>query len=81
MRERLDGTLAYAYDVIGGLGRADLERDWHVQGFQESGVAIVVHVVEHFSYHVGQITLHTKLLLDVDTGYYAGQDLTRTGDD
>jgi uncharacterized damage-inducible protein DinB len=78
LRERLDATLAYAYDVIGGLGAADLERTWNVQGFTETGVAIVLHVVEHFSYHVGQITLHTKLLLDIDTGYYAGQDLSVT---
>ncbi len=78
LRERLDATLAYAYDVIGGLGEADLERTWNVQGFSETGLAIVLHVVEHFSYHTGQITLHTKLLLDIDTGYYAGQDLNRT---
>ena len=78
LRERLDATLAYAYDVIGGLGAADLERTWNVQGFTETGVAIVLHVVEHFSYHVGQITLHTKLLLDIDTGYYTGQDLNAT---
>ena len=75
LRERLDSTLAFAYDVIGGLSEADLARTWNVQGFTESGVAIVLHVVEHFSYHVGQITLHTKLLLDIDTGYYSGQDL------
>lgn len=75
LREQLDATLAQAYEVIGGLGRADLERTWRVQGFQETGLAIVLHVVEHFSYHVGQITLHTKILLDIDTGYYAGQDL------
>lgn len=80
LRERLDSTLAFAYDVIGGLGSADLERTWNVQGFTETGLAIVLHVVEHFSYHTGQITLHTKLLLDIDTGYYAGQDLNRTGE-
>lgn len=80
LRERLDSTLAYAYDVIGGLGEADLARSWDVQGFSESGLAIVLHVVEHFSYHTGQITLHTKLLLDIDTGYYAGQDLNGTGE-
>ena len=57
----------------------DLTRTWQVQGFKESGLAIVLHVVEHFSYHVGQITLHTKLLKDVDTGYYTGQDLERKG--
>lgn len=78
LRERLDATLAYAYDVIGGLGEADLGRTWNVQGYSETGLAIVMHVVEHFSYHVGQITLHTKLRLDIDTGYYAGQDLNTT---
>ena len=75
--ERLDATLVPAVDVLGGLTAHDLTRNWHVQGFQESGLAIVLHVVEHFSYHVGQITLHTKLLKDVDTGYYAGLDLQR----
>lgn len=79
LRERLDSTLAYAIDVIMGLGEADLERTWNVQGFTETGLAIVLHVVEHFSYHTGQITLHTKLLLDIDTGYYAGEDLSKTG--
>lgn len=78
LRERLDSTLAYAYDVLAGLSEADMKRSWNVQGFSESGLAIVLHVVEHFSYHVGQITLHTKLLLDIDTGYYAGQDLDAT---
>jgi len=77
--ERLDGTLVRAIEVIEGLGRQELEHRWDVQGFQETGLAIVLHVVEHFSYHVGQITLHTKLLRDVDTGYYAGQDLGTTG--
>lgn len=77
--ERLDAVLVRACEVIGGLGRAELERTWSVQGFRENGLAIVLHVVEHFSYHVGQITLHTKLLLDIDTGYYAGQDLDHKG--
>lgn len=71
----LGTTLERARAVIRSLDQEGLERLWAVQGFQESGTAIILHVVEHFSYHVGQITLHTKLLLDVDTGYYAGQDL------
>ncbi|MBL7986211.1 MAG: DUF1572 family protein [Flavobacteriales bacterium] len=76
--EQLDAVLAYAYDTLNGLSEADLARNWAVQGFTESGTGVVVHVVEHFSYHVGQITLHTKLLLDIDTGYYAGQRLDVT---
>ncbi len=76
--EKLDSTLVYAFDAINGLSELDLVRTWKVQGFTENGTDIVLHVVEHFSYHVGQITLHTKLMLDIDTGYYAGQDLDRT---
>ena len=75
LMQKLDSTLAYAYDVIQGLSEADLMRTWNVQGFRETGTGILLHVVEHFSYHTGQITLHTKLMLDVDMGYYAGQDL------
>lgn len=75
--DRLDSTLVRALEVVQGLGPAELARTWAVQGFRETGVAIVLHVVEHFSYHVGQITLHTKSLLDADTGYYAGLDLDR----
>ncbi len=75
----LDRVLDQAVVVISNLREEDLVSNWAVQGFKESGLAIVLHVVEHFSYHTGQITLHTKLLLDVDTGYYAGQDLDAKG--
>ena len=37
-----------------------------------------VHVVEHFSYHVGQITYIAKSRKAVDLGYYAGVDLNVT---
>ena len=72
---KLDGTISEAVAVLENLNAADLEAIWDVQIYKETGVAIVVHVVEHFSYHVGQITLHTKLFQGVDTGYYSGQDL------
>lgn len=65
-------------DVRAGLASltaADLLQSYAVQTFEENGVAILIHVVEHFSYHVGQITYQTKALLNIDTGYYAGLDL------
>lgn len=46
-----------------------------VQTFRETGMSILVHVVEHFSYHVGQVTLLTKWLKNTDTGYYEGVPL------
>jgi len=32
-------------------------------------------VIEHFSYHTGQIAIIAKYLKNVDLGFYAGQDL------
>ncbi|TAE47440.1 MAG: DUF1572 domain-containing protein [Bacteroidetes bacterium] len=61
--------------LLDRLGPEDLERMYEVQGFQESGVAILVHVTEHVSYHTGQITYFVKMHTGKDTGYYAGQNL------
>lgn len=46
-----------------------------VQVFEESGVAILVHAIEHFSYHTGQIARDTKRILKIDLGFYAHLDL------
>ena len=46
-----------------------------VQTFQENGLSIIIHVIEHFSYHVGQITYFTKLRKDINLGYYQGISL------
>lgn len=46
-----------------------------VQGYSFSGIGNVLHVVEHFSYHTGQIALYTKLLQNKDLGFYDGVDL------
>jgi len=43
--------------------------------FHESGVSILFHVTEHFSYHTGQITYYTKMVKDIDTAYYGKLDL------
>jgi hypothetical protein len=72
---RLAGTMEEARASLDRLTPAALLRAYRVQGFTESGMSILVHTVEHFSYHVGQITYAVKARLDVDTGYYAGVDL------
>ena len=48
----------------------------NVQGFTFSGIGIIVHVVEHYAYHTGQIAFWTKILKDQDLGFYDGIDLT-----
>lgn len=62
-------------EVIENLNEKKLTRNYMVQGFEESGMSIVIHVIEHFSYHIGQIAQQTKLLVDEDLGFYAGLDL------
>jgi uncharacterized damage-inducible protein DinB len=61
--------------LIGNLNEEDINKEYEVQCYTEHGVSILIHVIEHFSYHVGQVTFYTKLLLDIDTNYYVGQDL------
>jgi uncharacterized damage-inducible protein DinB len=71
LRERLDRACA----VVAGLTESDLEREYAVQGYQETGVGMLLHAVEHLSYHVGQITFYVKFIRGVDVGYYRGVDL------
>ena len=68
-----------AIESIAELHEDQLTRSYDVQGFQETGTDILVHVVEHLSYHTGQIALHTKIFTNEDLGFYAGQDLNSTG--
>jgi uncharacterized damage-inducible protein DinB len=54
---------------------ADLLQQRRVQGFELSGLGMVLHVVEHLSYHTGQIAYLTKALKNRDLGFYDGIDL------
>jgi len=60
-----------ATKVIQNLTPAELNETYDVQVYKENGLSIVVHVIEHFSYHVGQITYAVKSLKNVDTQYYS----------
>ncbi len=61
--------------VLDRLTPADIERPIVVQGFNETGMSILIHVVEHFSYHVGQIAYIVKARLDKPTNFYGGINL------
>jgi uncharacterized damage-inducible protein DinB len=54
-----------------------LQSQHAIQGFDVSGFSIVVHVIEHFSYHTGQITTLTKWLTQKSTDYYGDIDLNQ----
>jgi uncharacterized damage-inducible protein DinB len=76
---RLEATMAQAAAVIERLDSATLLRSHRVQGFVETGLSILVHVVEHFSYHTGQIAYIVKSRKNVDLGFYRGKDLNKRG--
>jgi DNA repair protein RecN (Recombination protein N) len=56
---------------------AEYYRIRKIQGFEVSGFSALMHVLEHFSYHTGQITTITKVVTGKDTGYYSGMNLNK----
>lgn len=56
--------------VLDRITKDDIEKKYNVQVYTENGFSILVHVIEHFSYHTGQIALITKLLADKDLEFY-----------
>lgn len=56
--------------LIENLTESDLNKTYNVQVYKENGVDILIHVIEHFSYHTGQIALLTKLVADKSLNFY-----------
>ena len=78
LMRQLDALMAEVEAVLDRLTPADLVATHRVQGYDETGVAILMHVTEHFSYHTGQITYFVKTRKNVDLQYYGGHDLNQT---
>lgn len=73
--QKLKSTVAKAKKTIEITSVEEWTRQRDVQGFHLSGIGIVMHVVEHYSYHTGQIAFWVKQLTETDLGYYDGIDL------
>jgi len=69
-----------ALELLQALPEEALLEKKTVQGFNLTGLGIVLHVVEHLSYHTGQIAYLTKLKTDKDLGFYRGIDLNATNE-
>jgi uncharacterized damage-inducible protein DinB len=78
LTSRLHSLAAEIQTLLKSLSEDDLLKKYNVQCYSESGISIIIHVIEHFSYHVGQISFYTKLLVDQDLGYYADEPLDQT---
>lgn len=65
---RLEAVVQSARDVVAGLDAAALAQPRQVQGYDTDGLGIVFHVVEHMSYHTGQIVAAAKQLSGPQAG-------------
>lgn len=71
-------TMEKAFEACENMSPMDMLIQRTIQGFTLSGMGVIIHVVEHLSYHTGQIAYITKALTNQDLGFYAGQDLNVT---
>ncbi len=72
---KLEATIEKAKGVIFDADPEQLLKIRVVQGFSFSGVGAILHVVEHYSYHTGQIAFWVKQLKNKDLDFYKGRDL------
>jgi uncharacterized damage-inducible protein DinB len=77
--DRLQATTRDADAVLEAIDPTTLIETHGVQAYVESGVSIIVHQIEHVTYHTGQITYYTKSIKAIDLGYYAGENLESHG--
>lgn len=71
----LENMKVQIQDCLKKMPEKELFRVRTIQGFEVTGFSVLVHVLEHFSYHTGQITTLTKVYSQQDPGYYLGQNL------
>lgn len=57
-------------DTLKKIDDKNLQQPITIQGMDETYFSVLIHVLEHFSYHIGQITTITKVLTQKSTQYY-----------
>ncbi len=68
---RLRAVVDRACTVVDGLTVAELLRERTIQRqFRETGLAAVLHVMEHFAGHAGQVYAWTKQVTGKDLAFY-----------
>jgi uncharacterized damage-inducible protein DinB len=70
LSERLQTTISDAAGIIRNLPPERLAERRTIQKYDVTEMEAILHVVEHFSQHTGQIIFATKLLTGQDLGFY-----------
>jgi uncharacterized damage-inducible protein DinB len=78
LRAQLHQLMTEINAVLDRLTPEDVLKPYVIQGFNENGLSILVHVVEHFSYHTGQIAYFVKARKALDLDFYRGHNLKQT---
>lgn len=68
--ELLEHTYVRAVAMVESLPVAELLRPRFVQGYRETGLSAVLHVLEHGAGHAYQVYAATKQFLEVDLRFY-----------
>jgi uncharacterized damage-inducible protein DinB len=70
LRERLRAVTSEAAEIIRRTPLERLPERVTIQGYSLTVFEAILHVIEHFSHHTGQILFATKLLTGEDLGFY-----------
>jgi uncharacterized damage-inducible protein DinB len=71
--QKLESTLAEVDSVLESLQLEKLAEPRVIQGFNVTVLGAIFHVVEHFSYHTGQIIYITKMRTGEDLQFWKVQ--------
>ena len=63
-------TIADVDNILAGFDARRLLNHYLIQGTENTALAAIFHVTEHFSMHTGQIILLTKMLANLDLVFY-----------
>ncbi len=66
----LQRTVGEANAVLGRFPDENLVKRYEIQKYSVTGMEAILHITEHFSYHVGQIVYITKLRTGTDLKFY-----------
>ena len=70
LSRRLQATISEAAGIIRNVAPGRLTEMRTIQKYDVTEMEAILHVVEHFAQHTGQIIFATKLLTGQDLGYY-----------
>src|SRR5258707_1360926 len=74
--DRLKRTVDEAVATLARLDPDKLLEKHRIQGLEVSALEAILHVVEHFSMHTGQIILLAKMSAEIDLEFYDFSDST-----